>query len=129
LSPELRDAINEFLKTVSELRSAESRKEWRSNLEYLEYTLQGVLLIEKTGDTLASAYSLRQRLLAGSVDESEKDRLIQEALASLNQAPIRELIEAYGKRIRSQGDRGVLSSINQKLWGLTQSLRAFLEEQ
>lgn len=129
LSPELRKAVNEFLSSVTPLRTAETNREWRSNLEYLENTLQGALLLEQAGDSLAPAYTLRRKLLMGTVSNPDKDRLIREALTALNQAPIRELTAVYGKRIRSQGDRGILSSINQKLWGLTQSLRVSLEEQ
>ena len=115
LSPELRKAVNEFLNSVTPLRNAETNQECRSNLEYLENTLQGALLLEQVGNSLAPAYTLRQKLLMGSVNEPDKDRLIGEALMALNQAPMRELTAVYGRRIRSQGDRGILSSINQKL--------------
>lgn len=128
LTPDIRKAIEEFYHATTTLRSQEKNKEWRSNLEYLEYTLQGVLLIEPVGKSLAPAYALRRSLLAGEVNASDRERLIREALAEWDKAPIRDLVTVYGQRIRSQGDRGILSSINQKLWGLAQSLHNFLEK-
>lgn len=127
LTPDLRDQVQEFLNRVTPLREKETNPTWLSNLDYLENTLRGVLLLDQVGDCLEPAFVLHRNHWAGNIPEADRQVLFREALARWDQAPIRELVEAYGKRIRSPGDLGILSSINQKLWGLASSLREFLE--
>ena len=45
----------------------------------------------------------------------------------MDAAPIEELFKTYAKRVRSKGELGVLSALNQKLWLQYKELKDFLE--
>ena len=53
----------------------------------------------------------------------------QAALVELKAAPVSRLFEAYAGRVRSRGEQGVLSSLNQKLWLQYRELAEFLGDQ
>lgn len=49
------------------------------------------------------------------------------ALQSLESAPLEEMFTTYASAVRSRGELGVLSSLNQRLWGEYLLLKQFLE--
>jgi len=72
---------------------------------------------------LGPAYDCRNDwLTAGRTDPAR----LQEAKAAFDRAPIEALIRIYAARVRSTGERGVLSAIHQKLWLQYEELRRFL---
>jgi len=127
MTPEIREDVTRFQKTVESVLPKAEDKTQRSNLEYLNETLRGILALEQVGIHLEPACQLKEAWLAGIIPEAEWAPSSQKALDAWNQAPFADLFEAFSRRVRTRGDLGVLSSMNQKLWGLAQELRAFWE--
>jgi len=118
-----------FLNQVSSLKEKEKDRTRLSNLEYLENTLHFVLLLHETGLKIQPAYYWKEDVLTDSFaspDQKEKERV--SCLKSLDEAPLQALFETYAARVRSQGERGVLSSLNQKLGLEVKELRRFFED-
>ena len=99
----------------------------RSTLEWYIADCRFMLLLDDVGRKLEPAYRLRKRLrsndghltapLAGDV---------RTAREGLDQAPVRELFSVYASRVRSRGELGVLSSLNQKLYNEYTDLLRFI---
>lgn len=103
-------------------------EEHKNNLEYLEDTLEFVLLLDEVGRRLEPAYKLKDILIVGKPDEEIPTERITAALEAMDKAPLRELFEVYARRVRSRGELGVLSSLNQKLWQTAVELKQFLQD-
>lgn len=72
---------------------------------------RSTLLLDDVSAALEPAWNLRdQTRLGKSVTHAQ----IGAAAAALDRAPIRELFETYSRRLRSPGELGVLSSLNQR---------------
>jgi len=72
------------------------------------------------------AYDLKNRLLLGQIDPKQLAPDKERARVALEAAPIEELFKTYAERVRSRGEMGVLSSLNQKLWLQYKELKRFL---
>ncbi|MFB3784769.1 MAG: hypothetical protein ACE15F_00225 [bacterium] len=127
MTPGIREDVARFLEVVEAARPLARDKDQRANLEYLENTLRGILALEQVGARLEPACRVKEAWLAGTLPASERLPACREALEAWKQAPFEELFGAFSRRVRTRGDLGVLSSMNQKLWGLAQELRDFLE--
>jgi hypothetical protein len=64
----------------------------------------------------------------GDIDRKTPASKATEARKSLDAAPIRELFETDASRVRSRGELGVLSSLNQRVWLQYKELDRFLSE-
>lgn len=128
LSAEIEQDVETFLKIVSELRENERDREYRSNLEYLENTLGFVLLLDQVSRKLQPMFDLEHRGLVGIISGEELKQACRKALNEWDSIPFQPLFEVYSKRVRSRGELGVLSAINQKLWVQTQDVKRYLEE-
>jgi hypothetical protein len=86
-----------------------------------------MLLLDEVGRKCEPAYALRKRSHASvkklSAPSHAEVRAAREALAG---APIRELFAVYASRVRSRGELGVLSSLNQKLYNEYLDLQRFI---
>ena len=51
----------------------------------------------------------------------------EKVLDQLESAPVEEMIMTYASRVRSRGEMGILTSINQRLWTEYQELKSFLQ--
>ncbi|HSH19763.1 MAG TPA: hypothetical protein VLA03_04895, partial [Draconibacterium sp.] len=54
---------------------------------------------------------------------------IENSKMKLKKAPIEEMLTVFASRVRSRGELGELSSINQRVWREYQLLIEFLEDQ
>ena len=88
----------------------------RTNLYWLAANLRFTLLLDEVGRRIEPAYTLKNRWLTGQVAPDQLAAEKKAALAELKAAPIAELFETYASRVRSRGEQGVLSALNQKLW-------------
>ena len=84
------------------------------------------LLLDEVGRQIEPAYRLKERWLTGEKDSQTLKKDAAEARQSLKAAPIQELLETYAQRVRSRGELGVLSALNQKLWLQYRELDRFL---
>jgi len=84
-------------------------------------------LLHETGLRLKPAYDLKYPRAQAEIPSSERSQRFREAMDEWKKAPLNELFTTYAKRVRSRGELGVLSSLNQKLGVVSQELKAFLE--
>ncbi len=129
MTEEIKNETETFLEKASEWRKLELDKEHLENLDYLVNTLKFILLLHETGVKLQPAYNWRWDVLLD--DPSLHGQIISQrndCLKGLQEAPVEDLFETYALRIRSQGERGVLSSMNQKLGLLYRDLNQFFEK-
>jgi hypothetical protein len=99
----------------------------RATLEWYIADCRFMLLLDDVGKALEPAYRLRKRLR--SIDGQRTAPLagdVRAAREGLDRAPVRELFAVYASRVRSRGELGVLSSLNQKLYNEYTDLLRFL---
>ncbi len=85
-----------------------------------------MLLLDAVGRKLEPAYQLRIRMHAAGEYRPPAVEHVRHARAELDAAPIRELFSVYASRVRSRGELGVLSSLNQKLYSEYTDLLRFI---
>jgi hypothetical protein len=123
-----RDRFRSALATIEKVREETPQGQQQANLRWLADNLEFFLQLDEVSRNLQPAYCLRDQWFAGPI---AKDRLQAEVAAAkktLDEAPIQQLFETYARRVRSQGERGVLSSLNQRLWLQYRDLDQFLGE-
>lgn len=98
----------------------------RRMLEWYIADHRFMLLLDEVGRKLEPAYLLRKHLRTADGDRPPAPGSVRRARAELEAAPIRELFSVYASRVRSRGERGVLSSLNQKLYTEYLDLLRFL---
>jgi hypothetical protein len=124
----LADKLREAIFLIGELKTKTSAAAHRANLDWLADNFRFTLLLDEVGRKLEPAYTLRERHLLGA---STGASLIQEAQAArleFASAPIEDLFRTFSRRVRSRGELGEMSSLNQKLWLQYRELDRFLAE-
>ncbi|MFS8616393.1 MAG: hypothetical protein FWJ85_06180 [Solitalea sp.] len=116
---ELIEAIDRILPSVGDKRH-------RENLEWFRNTFAFEHLLHRVGKHIEPAYQLKNKVLLekGRVNRRE----LEEAQRAFGQAPVRELFDVFASKVRSRGELGELSALNQKLWVEYLALKDFLEE-
>ncbi len=95
-----------------------------SNLTWLASTLRFTLLLDQVSEDLEPAYRLRELFEQGTAIRPEAIAVARKRLES---APLDALFSTYMGRVRSRGELGVMSSMNQKLWLQYVELKEFLD--
>lgn len=86
------------------------------------------LQLDAVGRAMEPAFRWQARWWQAS---ENADSLLTESaqvLAALDAAPLRDLFETFISRVRSRGELGVLSSLNQRVWLLHKELKEFISE-
>ncbi len=126
--PENAANYQRLLKAATEARGLATTKEQAAEIDWLADNLRFALHLDATGRAMQAAWLLREQwLLAGKQADDALRAKLPAARAALDAAPIRELFECYSRKIRSRGELGVLSSLNQRVWLEYQQLRRFLD--
>ena len=100
----------------------------KANLEWLLNRYYFIKWMDEVGRHMQAAWELRNEVRLGKAD-TQKDKLhYKEAEAELEKAPLKELFTAYASQLRSRGELGILSSINQRVIGEYRQLKKFLQE-
>jgi len=99
-----------------------------ANLDWLADNFRFTLLLDEAGRKLEPAYTLKAKSFAVSgVDTPLPAEKIQVARRELAAAPLDELFRTFARRVRSRGELGELSALNQKLWLEYRELDEFLD--
>lgn len=126
----LNDGTRKKLAVISEkidnTIKAEDDKRFKENLNWLRSKIVINLLLDETGRALEPAWLLRSRYAAGDIKPGSEE--IGNALRMLESAPVKELFETFASAVRSKGEMGELSSMNQKLWREYLELQKFLKQ-
>ena len=124
LAEQLRDAIA----LIGRVKERTTGPEQGENLDWLADNFRCSLLLDEVGRKIEPAYALKEQHLLGEVAGAA---LVQQARAAhreLASAPTEELFRTFARRVRSRGELGELSSLNQKLWLQYRELDQFLRE-
>lgn len=126
IDEELRSRLNDLISTIEQLDKQAETLRHRANLAWLAANLKFMLLLDEVSRKIEPAYDLKNRLLLGQIDPKQLASDKERARVALEAAPIEELFKTYAERVRSRGEMGVLSSLNQKLWLQYKELKLFL---
>ncbi len=99
----------------------------KSNLIWLKNAVEFELLLHQVNTALALPYRLKKNYIEKG--EIPSARQLEDAEKQLDSAPVEQLFTVCANKVRSQGERGVLSSINQRLGQTYTELRDFLKQQ
>ncbi|MEN6576238.1 MAG: hypothetical protein ABFD90_07835 [Phycisphaerales bacterium] len=126
IEEKLKVQLGDLLATMDHFRSRTTDPRHRANLDWLAANLEFTLLLDEVGRRIEPAYMLRNRWLTDGLRPDEMASEKQAALTELKAAPIERLFKTYAGRVRSRGEQGVLSALNQKLWLQYKELAGFL---
>jgi len=123
LKPDLRARLEESLAAVERTREKVRDQVHSENIAWLAANLRFTLLLDEVSAAIEPAYRLKERW---SLDERLDVAQTAAARAALDAAPIEKMFAVYASRVRSRGELGILSSLNQKVWLQFVELRDFL---
>ncbi|MGE5499148.1 MAG: hypothetical protein ACM3Q2_13790 [Syntrophothermus sp.] len=107
------------------IKSSDDKKE-KDNLKWIRSKIVFNLLLDETGRAIEPAWLLRSRYASGTVKPGSDET--GNARKMLESAPVKELFETFASAVRSKGELGELSSMNQKLWREYLELQNFLKQ-
>ncbi|MBE7500867.1 MAG: hypothetical protein HS113_11275 [Verrucomicrobiales bacterium] len=128
LPPGLEDPLRAAIALIERLESGAGSPVHRQNLGWLADNFRGSLLLDEVGRKIEAAYTLKEQYLRGEMFGTALREQAQAARAQFETAPIEELFRTFARRVRSRGELGELSSLNQKLWLQHRELDQFLRE-
>ncbi len=111
---------------LDQIRDRTPSRQHRANLDWLADNLRFALLLDEVGRKIEPAYRLKERQILGEVTGPELAQQAATARRELLQAPIKELFDTFARRVRSPGEHGELSALNQKLWLEYRELEQFV---
>lgn len=128
LPPGLEDQLRAAIALIERLATGTGSPVHRQNLGWLADNFRGSLLLDEVGRKIEAAYSLKEQSLRGEMSGAALREQAQAARAQFETAPLEELFRTFARRVRSRGELGELSSLNQKLWLQYRELDQFLRE-
>ncbi|MCU0918497.1 MAG: hypothetical protein MUC88_28650, partial [Planctomycetes bacterium] len=123
----LKQRLSDVIELTEKLKASAQTAEHQANLAWLSAHLRFTLLLDEVGRKLEPAYELKNRLLAGKIEATQPGPALRQAQAELDSAPLEDLFRTYAAAVRSRGELGVLSALNQKLWLQVRELKGFLD--
>ncbi len=128
LQPGQRERVESLLRSVNAEEEGADDPWHKSNLDWLAANLEFTLLLDEVGRRLEPAYRLKNHWLSGEWRDSVAGPEWADAKHQLESAPIERLFLSYARRVRSRGELGVLSSLNQRVWLQYRELEEFLQK-
>ena len=126
VAPKLATQLHDSITLLDRIKAKTPSAQHRANLDWLADNLRFTLLLDEVGRKLEPAYTLKERHLRGEVSGDELQQQAAAARRELAAAPVEELFRTFARRVRSRGELGELSALNQKLWLQYRELARFL---
>jgi hypothetical protein len=123
---QLRERLQSTVEMIERTKARTDDARHQANLNWLAENFRFTLLLDEVGRKIEPAYRLKQDWLAGRIDPHADSKRIQTAGMAFRSAPLELLLKSFAQRVRSRGELGVLSSLNQKLWLQYEELDRFL---
>lgn len=122
-----RTRVLDLLSRIRAVMGGTAHPGHRAALAWYEADLRFTLLLDEVGRSLEPAHALRMRVYSPDAPRgADAARAFEDARRALATAPMEELFSVYASRVRSRGELGVLSSLNQKLYNEYTALHRFL---
>jgi len=128
LSTSLRRRVLEAFAATRRLAGTAQEARHQANLNWLADNFEFTLLLDEVGRKIEPACRLKDRWLRGALTDAELKSGADEARQALAEAPVEKLFQTYARRVRSRGELGELSSINQRLGMQYRESREFLHQ-
>jgi hypothetical protein len=128
MSTALAEQLRAAIALIERCEASATSPEHRRNLAWLADNFRGSLWLDEVGRKLEPAYALKERYLRGAVMADALAPQAQTARRELEAAPVEQLFRTFSRRVRSRGELGELSSLNQKLWLQYRELEQFLQD-
>ena len=116
VSPALAEKLRDAITLLDRLKAKTPSAQHRANLDWLADNFRFTLLLDEVGRKIEPAYTLKEEYLRGELTIAELRQQATTARRELASAPVEELFRTFARRVRSRGELGELSSLNQKLW-------------
>jgi hypothetical protein len=123
------EVCREIINIIDSCLGQEKEQLTISNLYWLKACFEFTLLLHEVSVSMEPAWELRNMHLIESNNSRLPEQNIEDAKRFLTNAPIEEMIKVFASKVRSRGELGELSSINQRVWTEYQLLNEFLENQ
>lgn len=124
----LADKLREAISSVEGVKAKTPGAAHRANLDWLADNFRFTLLLDEVGRKMEPVYQLKERHLLGATTGTVLTQEARAARSEFASAPIEALFRTFSQRVRSRGELGELSSLNQKLWLEYRELDQFLAE-
>lgn len=114
-----------IIEIVNEAMGQTKNSRYLNNLKHFRAIFQFELLLNEVTRAMQPAWNIRKAVLqnGGQPTLTEYEKVLDQ----LESAPVKEMIMTYASRVRSRGEMGILTSINQRLWTEYQELKSFLQ--
>jgi hypothetical protein len=116
VSPALASRLRNAIELTERIRRDTPFPPHGANLDWLADNFRFTLLLDQVGRKLEPAYLLKEKTLRNEVDGADLHAQLEAAQQELASAPMEELFRTFARRVRSRGELGELSALNQKLW-------------
>lgn len=121
VSPALAGRLRDAIALVERLKQRTASPKHRAHLDWLADNFRFTLLLDEVGRKIEPAYEMKNKSLLGENGDAAAAR------RELAAAPLAELFRTFARRVRSRGELGELSALNQKLWLQYRELETFLK--
>jgi len=128
LNAEQSELCRTMISRIDDVLTKEFKTEYIANLKWLRGNYEFTLLLDSVGRSIEPAWRLRAELLSGTASSLPGKAEIEKASESLNMAPLENMFRVFASRVRSTGELGELSSLNQRVWREYLLLSDFLKE-
>ena len=120
--------VCDLLQIIESQPQAEAAESQRESLVWLANNMRFYLQLDAVGRAMEPAFRWQARWWQASENGGSLLAESGEVLAALDAAPLRDLFETFIRRVRSRGELGVLSSLNQRVWLLHKELKKFIAD-
>ncbi len=129
LDKEQVEVCKKIITIIDKCIAKEKDKVIISNLNWLKACFEFTLLFNEVSTSLEPVWKLRDSYHIELNKKALTKQSLEYAKKSLNNAPIEKMLKMFASKVRSRGELGELSSINQRVWREYQLLNEFLENQ
>jgi hypothetical protein len=121
------DACLRIIGIIDDCIDNETEEILISNLNWLRSCFEFTLLLHEVSLSMQPSWDLRKAYLIDPSKIHLSEEKMKEAKRILTNAPVEDLLKVFASRVRSRGELGELSSLNQRVWREFQLLNEFME--
>lgn len=123
------EVCGSIIEIIDDCIASEKEEVKISNLMWLRACFEFTLLLNEFSVSIEPAWELRNSYLIELNNSQLTTENIENARRSLANAPLEKMLKVFASKVRSRGELGELSSMNQRVFREYQLLTTFLEEQ
>lgn len=126
LSDKTRERLHVLIETISGVETKTKNQWQRNNLNWLKDKFLFTVLLDEVSRNIEPAYQLKIQYDSGDTGKITNEQM-KAVTEKFKAAPLEEMLKTFARTIRSQGERGELSSMNQRVYLQYKELGRFLD--